>query len=221
MLYFFPPHPGPKAKLTRVALPSVNTCVWLAQLKYNGTHVVVWTDGKKCEIRDRKNNFLTLYRLTQEMESMILSLYAGKELVLDGEVLHTKAKRNGRQAVTNTIVLFDVLHEGTVCQKTTEERLQDLNRICKFPKDNEPGGRGKLVASCGNSHLWMAETFTSDFQYQFDMFFDFDASGKDRFPEIEGLMLKMKSGTLGTGVREYDVDWIVRCRKAKPKMYTL
>lgn len=223
MRYIYPPHPGPKAKLTRNALSSMDTRTWVAQLKFNGIHAVIWTDGQRCEIRDRRNTNLTLYKLTREMESLICGLHDGKELVLDGEILHTKAKRNGQQVVTNTIVLFDVLYEGGIgtSQKNVVQRIADLERICKHPRDKEPGERGNIVGINGESQLWLAETFTNDFQFHFDSFFDFDANGKDRYPEIEGLMLKMKTGKLGIGTREYDVDWIVRCRKAKPKSYTI
>jgi hypothetical protein len=144
------------------------------------------------------------------------------EYVLDGELLHTKAKykATGKQAAQNVIVLFDILYAGKYLTiPTNMERLAMLQEVAP-PVEMEPKKRALLVAKEGESQVWLAETFHDDFSYRYWEMYDFDQYGNDKYPEIEGLMLKQKDAkNTSIGTRPNDVSWMLRCRKTKEKMY--
>jgi hypothetical protein len=78
-------------------------------------------------------------------------------------------------------------------------RLEVLSDLCGNPsaesleKPKFPGAtpRAMVVAESETAHLWLAETFVDEFQYHFDecCFDQVDAKGRDRYEEIEGLVL--------------------------------
>jgi hypothetical protein len=202
---------------------------FITQRKFNGTHVVIWVYKDEVMLWDRRGTPLTLYTLTAAQKRNLLSLERDpeKELILCGELLHTKAKSkiSNEQAATDTIVLFDVIYYGDhLTQMTQVERLDFLAAICRNPTDKEAGTfrgatkRAFVVRDDGDAHLWLAEVFTKEFDYHFDECFDEDSKGRDKYPEIEGLMLRLAGSKLRSG-GSGDVDWLIRCRKFKDGIY--
>lgn len=227
--FILPPHPGPKMKIQRHDLPTYEKMgKWVAQRKFNGTHVVIWIHGDEIDIWDRRGIHLSLYKLTAGMRKCLLSLaLGGKETVLCGEVLHTKAKSKitGKQMATDTIVLFDILfYENHLATITQMERLALVEGLCGKPSTLEAGAfpgatkRALVVSEHDTAKLWLAQTFTDDFDYHFDECYEEDSQDRDKYPEIEGLMLRLKDSKLRVG-GSADVDWLCRCRKSKNKIY--
>ncbi len=224
--FLFPAHPAPNIKITPEMLPQHEAHgAWVAQRKFNGTHVVVWVHQNNVGIWNRKGEPLSTYQLTEEMRRCLLyglDRDYDTEYVLDGELLHTKAKlkTTQRQAVENTIVFYDVLYAGrNLTTLTTLERLDLLYKIAP-PDELETKGRAFKVETCGESHIWVAETFYDEFSYHFWEMYEYNDRGEDLYPEIEGLVLKQKnSKNTSIGTRPNDVTWMVRCRKTKENMY--
>jgi hypothetical protein len=170
---------------------------WLAQLKFQGSNCVLWVFNGEISLWNRQGKPFTHYKITESMKECIrsLNLKPDTEYVFNGELLHTKAKSKttGKQVVTDTIALFDVLFIGKyLLTETLEERLLLLNDICRNPKEYALDNQGLLVVRNDESQIWLAETFDKEFSYYFYYFFDTDAKGNDRYPLIEGLMLKLK-----------------------------
>jgi len=156
---------------------------------------------------------------------LALDIDPKQEYIFDGELLHTKAvlQATGQQAAKNTIVLFDLLWAGNyLLNWSFEERYNLLAKLCYNPTELEPKKRGLVVVTSGESQLWLAEVFKDDFEYHYYEMYEFDTAGNDKYPEIEGLVLKMKgsaSRLIKLGQKKYDVDWMMRCRKTKEKQY--
>jgi hypothetical protein len=127
----------------------------------------------------------------------------------------------GTQALRHCIVLFDLLWLGKpLLTEGFQERYNMLQSICGKPQTLEPKKRGLVIKEVGESKLWLAETFPDDFAYHFYEFYEFDEQGRDQFPEIEGLVCKKaKNSALRLGNVPYDVDWMMRVRKTKDKVY--
>lgn len=224
--FLFPPHPAKNLKITPDMLTSYERQkAWVAQRKFNGTHVVIWLYQDQVAMWNRRGQPLAQYQMTPKMEKMLLTCFNRNhdtEYVLDGELLHTKAKlqTTNKQAVDNTVVLFDILYAGKFLSNlTTLERLEVLNAFA--PNQGlEPKKRALFVSSYDESQIWLAETFHDDFSYRFWEFYDYDTNGNDRHPELEGLVLKNKlAKNTSVGNRPNDVLWMLRCRKTKEKMY--
>lgn len=222
----FPPHPISSSRIQRSDLSRMEKSgKWLAQLKFNGIHTVVRTDGKKTEIWDRRCDDIVNYKLKSGMARLIANLAKdGTETVVVGELLHTKAKSKvtNEQAVKDTIVLFDILYRGEyLLDQTQVERLDLLSEICGRPAEKEPKGRGLVVGVEGESQLWLAENFSENFLDTFDKYATVDdRHGVEQYPEIEGLVLRLRDSTISNlGRKLYDVRWMVRCRREKPKVY--
>lgn len=222
-----PPHAGSKQIIRRVDLKTYEQMgTWLAQRKFNGTHSVIWIHNDEIALWDRHGVPQTLYKLTPSMKECLLKLKHDKEMVVVGELLHSKAKSKitNQQVAKDTIVLFDILYYGDHLTAMNQvERLVFLSEICGKPEvmeENSPGmiSRGLVVARKDESNLWLAETFMDDFLYHFDEIIEKDKHGNDRYPEIEGLMLRLKDNHLRAG-QKGDVNWMVKCRKYKDKVY--
>lgn len=231
--FILPPHPSSSMRIRREDLPyyeSLNRFV--AQRKFNGTHVVIWVCDGEVVLWDRTGVALTLYRLTPGMKACLSKLTKDTELVMAGELLHTKAKSKitKSQEASDTIVLFDILmYNGKYCTGMKQnERLDLLAAVCGNPTRLEtpkfPGAtrRAIVVDEQDTAHLWLAEVFANEFQYHFDECCtdQLDKHGNDKYSEIEGLVLRDKIASLtikGRGIG--DVDWLIRCRKPKAKVY--
>jgi ATP-dependent DNA ligase len=224
--FMFPPHPSPSLKITPEMLNfHENQGAWIAQRKFNGAHSVIWIYQDQMEMWNRRGDPFSTYRITDNMKKCFLhnlNRDYNTEYVLNGELLHTKAKSaiTNKQAAENVIVLFDILYAGSyLTSMTTLERLAFLETIAPS-KGLEPKKRAFSVCEEGESQLWLAETFHDEFSYHFWEMYEFDKYGNDKYPEIEGLMLKQKEAkNTSLGNRPNDVQWMLRCRKTKTKLY--
>jgi hypothetical protein len=224
--FILPPHPSPSMRIEREHLPKYEQMgQWVAQRKFNGVHSVIWIFQDKVAMWDRRGITQTFYKLTPSMTRCLLSLNRDphKELIVVGEVLHSKAKSKitNAQCATHTIVLFDVIYYGDHLTRMTQlERLALLSEMCGNPTVMEPGGfagstsRALVVRDDEESHLWLAQVFNDDFLYHFDECIEEDKHKNDKYPEIEGLVLRIKDSRLTVG-GSGDVNWLLRCRKPK------
>jgi|SRR5581483_4634907 len=226
--FIFPPHPASNMKI-RPEAESLNILEkeggWTAQRKYNGSHTVVAINGDVVSLWNRQGEPFGRYRISPDLYGCFLNLNTGgKEVVLDGELIHEKAKSKitNTQASTHTIVLFDLLYYGKyLLMETFEERYKLLTQICKSPTKLEDEKRGLLVEEKKEGKLWLAECFDNDFSYRFYEMYEFDKNNNDKYPEIEGLMCKRlgRMSRLRMGNVPYDVTWMMRVRKTKEKTY--
>lgn len=224
--FLFPPHPAPNLKIPPEMLTQhEKQGVWLAQRKFNGAHCIVWIYRNQITIWNRRGEPFGNYQLPNGMKQCFflgLNRDYDTEYVLDGELLHNKAKikTTNKQAVENTIVLYDVLYAGKYLPTlTTQERIQLLYEIAPG-KELEPKKRAFTVDACEESQLWVAETFYEEFSYRFWETYDYNERDEDQYPEIEGLVLKQKDAkNSSVGIRPNEVTWMLRCRKTKEKMY--
>lgn len=191
-------HPGSLLKYERSGK-------WLAQRKFNGTRVVIHVspDGN-LSILTRHGKPPKLFSLSESHKRQILSLNIqnGKEYWFDGELLDHKTKS---KEYKNKIILFDVLHADRYLINEPDQvgRLKILSEICRNPTKPEPTNGIALLVT---EDIWMAETWASDFEGYFQEFLDLD--------EVEGLMLRKANSSLDSfGQKEYEVTWMVRCRK--------
>ncbi len=223
--FFFPPHPSVHFKIPPDQLPNLEKqSGWLAQRKYNGWHSVIHVNRDKniCNLWNRRGKPFEKYQLTPEMRECFFRQFSG-DVVLDGELLHGQAisQITGQQALRHTIVLFDILYlNKNLLTEDFGERIFLLSSICGDPKSLEIKKRGLVVQEVGESRLWLAQLFQDEFLYRFYEMYDFDSSGLDKYPDIEGLVCKrVKNSRLGLGNIQYDVNWMMRVRKTKEKTY--
>jgi hypothetical protein len=225
--FLFPQHPQGGILIAPHQLNTYESQgTWIAQLKFQGSNCVIWVYNNEIAIWNRQGKPFTNYTIQNGMRKCFqtLNLKPNVEYVFNGELLHTKAKSKitKQQAATNTIVLFDILYAGKHLTETLEQRLALLSEICNNPQKLDKDFQGLIVAQQEESQLWLAETFYDEFSYHFNRFTGKDTKGNDLFPLIEGLMLKQKGSTnVGFGNKPIDVQWMTRCRKLKPKTYTL
>lgn len=193
--------PRPKDKILPSLLPELEKRhVYLVQRKFNGDRCLVHFPGNgNVELYNRYGK-PQKYKMPSflRQELLALNLNRSKEHWLDGELMHVR--------IPNTIVLYDVLQLGEYLYgKTLIERLDLLRGICNNPSQYA----NPAVALMATEHVWMAESFSSDFLDHFKEFIHLDF--------IEGLVLKEAASVLNNwGDKPYEVNWQVRCRKPGP-----
>ncbi|MHA1948279.1 MAG: hypothetical protein ACW99G_02790 [Candidatus Thorarchaeota archaeon] len=208
----YPPHPATNMRITSHRLPAYEeTQQYVAQLKFNGHHIVV------CITADRKVYTLTRhgtetkgFNLEQKHidEFLSLDLEDGKEYWFAGELFHTRTKSAGYNKESGgNIVLFDLLQDGKYLFRVDQmTRLKKLEKICRHPKELEPY---QGVALKVTDHIWLAELFESNFAGHWKKLI--------HIPEVEGLVLRKKKSVLNQrGSKKYDVNWMIRVRKPDP-----
>lgn len=201
--------PRPSSKIEPATLDSYETGrragKWLCQRKFNGTRIVVYISANRevCYLLTRHGESPKQFVLTDGIAAQLcaLNLIAGHDYWLDGELLHSKTTT---PFYKQRIVLFDVLHAGKYLFGVSQlERLAMLNDICRSPSTLEKQGGIALAIS---ENIWLAQTWLDDFPAHF--------KDKIALPEIEGLVLRLAQSKLTNfGNKQYNVDWIVRCRK--------
>lgn len=201
--------PSPKSKTHPGALDEYEKSgKWIAQRKFNGTRVVIHVSAdRELTILTRHGKPPKLFSLSDSHKRQILSLNMepGKEYWFDGELLDHKTKS---KEYKKKIVLFDVLQAGRYLMNKPDQvgRIELLSKICGNPTDLEPNSGIALLVT---EDIWMAETWKSGFKRHFDELLPLD--------EIEGLMLRKAESSLDNfGQKEYEVSWMVRCRKPHP-----
>jgi hypothetical protein len=198
--------PRPKGRIPHTTLPRYEqTGQWVWQRKFNGTCVVVnISPTGEVGILNRHGEKPKLFSLSSQhvADFQSLNIESGQEYWLAGELLDHKTKD---KRYKGKIVLFDVLQAGRYLMRSPnqEGRLQILSRICRNPRYLEPAHGIALEVT---DLIWMAETWDTDADARFRDFLGTD--------EIEGLVLRKKKSVLDNfGRREYEVSWMLRCRK--------
>lgn len=203
MKILYPPHPN--TKITPNALKRYDNGEWVAQRKFNGTHILVnVAPNRDVGILTRHGTPPKLFSLSQRHIDQILALNleAEKEYWLNGELLDHKTTD---PRYKGKLVFFDVLQAGRYLMRNPNqmERLALLDDICRHPTELEPANGIALQVS---DDIFMAETFETDFEARFSEHIETD--------EIEGLILRKRNSAIDNfGRKEYDVSWILRCRK--------
>lgn len=235
-MFLFPPHPHSKMRIRPDSVAKLEEDGgWLAQRKYNGWHAVISIFNGESQIWNRHGEAFTKYKLTPEMRKALAAIPGidpKTEVVLDGEFIHGQAVSDitGVQSQRNTLALFDILYYGRpLLMMDFQERYELLTKLCGNPNEYEPKKRGLMVSEWGDeagkhpeylSQVWLAETFRDEFLYRFYEMYEFDKHGRDKFPDIEGLVCKRaKHSMLKAGNQEYDVTWMMRVRKTKENVY--
>jgi len=233
--YIWPPHPADAVKIPPEKLEEFEQKgTHVAQRKFGGDAAAIcWCDGR-LSIYSRHGGPFKRYQTPPDgLVECFRKLDTDRsEHWFHGELLHFRAKSEitGEQRAKNTVVLFDLLMAGQYLLNVNQmDRLDRLAATCRGPTALEPGKRARMVAADDGAaggkakvpcQLWLAQNFTDEFAYRFDEFYDYDEQGRDKYPEIEGLCLRQKSGLLDNlGYSEYDVNWIMRCRKTKEGKY--
>lgn len=175
---------------------------WIAQFKFNGSRNLIHiTPERKITFWTRHQTHPARFTLTDSLRNEILSLNLekGKEYWLDGELMNKTIAET-----KNKIILYDVLCVGKYLFQSSNqvERLTLLNNICNNPElliHNESAFKV-------SDNIWMANTFENGFVQLF--------SSALLFSDLEGLVLKKKISKIDNfGVKEYEVNWLIRCRK--------
>ena len=201
MRVIYPPRPEGKIRPSDLSRLE-SSKKYVVQRKFNGDRCVIHigVDGK-VTLCSRHGGRFDRYQTPAFLEKEILALnLEKKEYWLDAELLHNKAAETG---IKNTLVLYDVLQAGEYLYGVNQmDRLAILSKICRNPQVlTEP-----QIALRVSDHIWMAETWNCEFVSRFN---DFITS-----PAIEGLVLRRIDAFLDNyGVKEYEVKWIIRCRK--------
>jgi len=196
--YIYPPRAKKVAKPSQLAdFESQNT--WLGQRKYNGDRCPLQMTPNEVRLWNRHGQ-RQKYSLPSHLRNELLSLHLPDgESWIDAELLHPK--------VPNTLVLFDLLQLGGsyLHSSAQENRLEMLHEICGNPTDVD-----SLMGYPITDHIFLAQTWSHDFEARFADHIEDDL--------IEGLVLRQKGSFLGGwGNKEYEVDWMVRCRKPSKK----
>jgi ATP dependent DNA ligase domain len=217
--YIWPPHPATVMKIVPQQLPNYEADgLHVAQLKFQGSRASVQVKSDSVNLFGRHGESFRAYNMPSALADLFrqLSSIEGKEIWLDGELLHLKAKSkvSGKQEQTNTIVLFDVLYYGGFLLNTTQvDRIDLLSSICNHPTGMEARGYARIVGTKGDCSLWMAETFFDHFLDRYQQFDKRDDRGNNLHPLIEGLMLRRRRWCLPKGLAKYDVSDMIRCRR--------
>jgi hypothetical protein len=179
---------------------------WVAQYKYNGTHIVLRVSPEgEVSILTRHGTPPKLFSLSRSHREQILDLNIekGKEYWFAGELLDHKTKS---PQYKKKIVLFDILQAGRYLMRKPNQmgRLELLDSICQPDPSNLEPTNG--IAFQISPDIWMAPTWDADFVSHFERFIHLD--------EVEGLVLRKRLSALDNfGTKEYEVSWLLRCRK--------
>lgn len=201
MKIIYPPRPKGRMQPADLAHYEASGS-WLAQRKFRGSRAVLYiSKDRDLTIGSRHGRIFSSYSLDQELKSQILGglrLEDGKAYWLDGELM------NKDKGSTMEYVLFDILQAGRYLFGFPDQstRLDTLHDLCGRPVKMCRTGMALEVGS----RLWLAETFTSDFQARFEE--------ARHVEQIEGLVLRKRSASLDHfGDREYETNSLIRCRK--------
>jgi ATP-dependent DNA ligase len=200
----YPPRPKNRVMPTELArLEKMDK--YVCQPKYQGSRICVHISPEgEVSSCDRHGSTHDTFQLSPQQVQEILALpgrQKGLEYWLDGEVLiKTKAKDT-----KGKIVFFDILQAGKYLFMKPNQmaRLAMLDELCGHARNIDPW-RG--IAYQVSENILLSPYFDKDFADAFKKYTNDD--------EVEGLVLRDKKSVLDNfGQREYEVTWLVRCRK--------
>lgn len=199
----FPPRPKGAIPPTELAYYE-SLGVYCAQPKYNGSRSIIHiTASGVVSIYSRHGRAHLNYQMPASIAEEILALPGlkkGVEVMLDGELLSKTTAKDTK----NKIVFFDILQYERYFFLSPDQksRLEILSTICGNPSTLDPmRGMGYQISD----NLLMAPTFTSGFKSEFE---------KNYGDEVEGLVLRKNNSVIDNfGKKEYEINWLIRCRK--------
>lgn len=200
----FPPRP--KGRIMPTELPRLEKLgIYVCQPKYQGSRICINIAADETVTScDRHGSTHASFHLSQQQIQELLALPGrkkGLEYWLDGEVLiKTKAKDT-----KGKIVLFDILQAGKYLFMKPDQmvRLAMLDELCGNARTIDPW-RG--IAYQVSNNILLSPYFDKDFADSFKKYTNDD--------EVEGLVLREKKSVLDNfGQKEYEISWMVRCRK--------
>lgn len=122
-----------------------------------------------------------------------------KEVLLDGGVFI----RTPAEDTKGKVVFFDILHYDKYLFRRLDQmaRLKLLDEICGSPRELDPW-RGMAYRISDN--LLLSPYYETGFLELFNKVYG---------PEVEGVLLRKRESFIDNfGEKEYEVDWMVRCR---------
>jgi hypothetical protein len=210
--YFFPPRP--EYKCPPDDLDKYDNGEYLASPKYNGTALVVATNGIELHVDNRHKESMPLLAKSQEIDFKGLSS-SGKWVVFAGEYLNKGKYGETGEKERNKFIIWDILvHENDyLVGSTTQDRLTLLESI--FPCGRMSiGNKIEMYDHLCCTQLkgiYKAPTYLNNFRSLYK-----DIIKTDLY---EGIVLKKKDAKLSFGLQELNNhDWQIKCRK-ETKLY--
>jgi len=196
--FIFPPRP--KGNLPPGQLAKYDaTGDWVAQNKFNGHRALVHIlPNGKIEFFNRHGGLLRLSNEPQlKVEFSTFKFKPDTEYWLDGESFYGRLTD---PRFRDKIVLYDILFAGKYLFRVNQmERLRQLFEICGEYSVGD-------IAYKATEHIYVAEVFGSDFENLYKK-----AAGTE---VLEGLVLRKRNSVLDNfGTKEYEVPWLIRCRR--------
>jgi ATP-dependent DNA ligase len=185
---------------------------WIAQPKYNGDCVMIYTNGQEFHVYNRRGE---KYTKKFNVDIFYLSFLQGKWYCFVGEYLNPKLKKgeNGN-LLTDRVVLFDVLVANSkyLLGYPLWERLKILNVIF------EPYNMSVLKNGELDNSEFMLKTDVPDF-YVASSFVS-NGNLEELFEQVikvdayEGLVVKNSNASLQPSFNEKNNElWQFKCRK--------
>ncbi len=197
--FIYPPRP-------KNAIPDGDLDFWdngslVGQPKLNGSNCLIFTNGEKHVVTNRKNERLTIFNLT-DVEIKQMYRGTGEWIVINGEYLNKSKRDESGQIFNHKFVIFDILvFDGEyLVGKTFEERISLLDELYGTV-DSEKEYLYKI-----SENIYRVKSYNNQFKMLFDKLSPIDM--------IEGLVLKRKNSRLEVGYSELNnVRSQIKCRK--------
>ena len=205
--YIYPPRPEYKILPSELGTFSDE---WVAQPKYNGDCVVIFTNGTEHHIYNRRKE---RYSKNFAVDVNNLSYLAPSWFVFVGEYLNPK-KKLGDDGVlmSDRVVLFDCLvaESKYLLGYAFWERLKILHALFEpfsFSIDEQGKLDGTdLMMKTDTEGFYIASTFCNDLQETFN--------NLSRVDICEGLVVKNSNAVLSPAFNEKNNElWQFKCRK--------
>lgn len=211
--YIYPPRP--EYKCPAADLAKYDNGQYLAQPKYNGTCVPIFTNGDELHVFNRHKERLALLNNYNAIEFRKLAV-SKNWYVYVGEYLNKGKYGETGVKEKNKFVIWDVLvWDGKyLVGSTFSERLDLLENIfpCQRVAVSDKGMEAYDHLCCTSLNgIYKAPTYTHNFIELYKQIVKTDL--------YEGLVLKKKDSKLSFGTQELNNhDWQIKCRK-ETKIY--
>jgi ATP-dependent DNA ligase len=179
-----------------------------AQLKFNGSNTLIFTNGDIVRVMGRHSQSLSNFAISKE--EIINSIYRplninGNWLVINGETLNKSKRDENGQVFNQKLVLFDILVHNSdyLLGKTFQERAELLQKLWVTHTTT----KDYLLGISEN--IFLAKSYMTDFKELFNEYTKIDM--------IEGLVLKRKNARLESGTTEKN-NWRSQIKVRKPTL---
>jgi hypothetical protein len=193
------------------AIPSDELDFWdksnslTAQLKFNGSNTLTFTNGNILKVMGRHNQILSNFEISKD--EIIECLYKplglnGKWLVLNGETLNKSKRDEIGETFNQKLILFDILvFDSTyLVGQTFSERIHLLDDLYGQKNSNKEYLYGI------SENIYRVKSYESNFKNLYDNYTKIDF--------IEGLVMKKRNSKLELSTGEKN-NWRsqIKCRK--------